>query len=92
MVFDLAGVPVMRIFLPYSKLRATAEVSQLAAGGALGIFPEGKSHDAMQLALVRSGAVDIVVVDDAHGVGLDRVGDGDRGGVVEGVSGQALGV
>jgi len=29
---------------------------QLAAGGVMGIFPEGKSHDAVQLALVRSGA------------------------------------
>lgn len=29
---------------------------QVAAGGAMGIFPEGKSHDATQLALVRSGA------------------------------------
>ncbi|HEY1109073.1 MAG TPA: lysophospholipid acyltransferase family protein, partial [Opitutaceae bacterium] len=29
---------------------------QVAAGGAMGIFPEGKSHDAAQLALVRSGA------------------------------------
>ena len=29
---------------------------QLAQGAALGIFPEGKSHDATQLALVRSGA------------------------------------
>ena len=29
---------------------------QLAAGGVLGIFPEGKSHDATQLARVKSGA------------------------------------
>ena len=29
---------------------------QLAAGHAMGIFPEGKSHDAHQLSLVRSGA------------------------------------
>lgn len=29
---------------------------QLAAGRVMGIFPEGKSHDANQLALVRSGA------------------------------------
>lgn len=29
---------------------------ELAAGGAMGIFPEGKSHDAAKLALVRSGA------------------------------------
>lgn len=29
---------------------------QLVAGGVMGIFPEGKSHDATQLALVRSGA------------------------------------
>ncbi|HEY0946006.1 MAG TPA: 1-acyl-sn-glycerol-3-phosphate acyltransferase [Opitutaceae bacterium] len=29
---------------------------QLAAGHVMGIFPEGKSHDAAQLALVRSGA------------------------------------
>src|SRR5262245_15043890 len=29
---------------------------QLATGCAMGIFPEGKSHDAPQLALVRSGA------------------------------------
>lgn len=29
---------------------------QLADGDAMGIFPEGKSHDATQLALVRSGA------------------------------------
>ncbi|MSU49159.1 MAG: DUF1592 domain-containing protein [Opitutus sp.] len=28
---------------------------QLAGGGVMGIFPEGKSHDATQLALVRSG-------------------------------------
>jgi len=28
----------------------------LAGGGVMGIFPEGKSHDAAQLALVRSGA------------------------------------
>jgi len=29
---------------------------QIAGGGVMGIFPEGKSHDAAQLALVRSGA------------------------------------
>jgi 1-acyl-sn-glycerol-3-phosphate acyltransferase len=29
---------------------------QIAAGHVMGIFPEGKSHDAQQLALVRSGA------------------------------------
>src|SRR5688572_535024 len=29
---------------------------QLATGCAMGIFPEGKSHDATQLSLVRSGA------------------------------------
>lgn len=29
---------------------------QLVGGGVMGIFPEGKSHDATQLALVRSGA------------------------------------
>lgn len=29
---------------------------QLVAGGVMGIFPEGKSHDAAKLALVRSGA------------------------------------
>lgn len=29
---------------------------QVASGGAMGIFPEGKSHDATQLAMVRSGA------------------------------------
>lgn len=33
-----------------------AAARQLAAGGVMGIFPEGKSHDATQLALVRSGA------------------------------------
>ncbi len=29
---------------------------QVAEGGVMGIFPEGKSHDATQLAMVRSGA------------------------------------
>ena len=33
-----------------------AAAGEVAAGGAMGIFPEGKSHDAAQLALVRSGA------------------------------------
>ena len=33
-----------------------AAARQLAEGGVMGIFPEGKSHDATQLALVRSGA------------------------------------
>jgi 1-acyl-sn-glycerol-3-phosphate acyltransferase len=33
-----------------------AAARQLATGGVMGIFPEGKSHDATQLALVRSGA------------------------------------
>ncbi|HYC71584.1 MAG TPA: 1-acyl-sn-glycerol-3-phosphate acyltransferase [Opitutaceae bacterium] len=33
-----------------------AAARTLAAGHAMGIFPEGKSHDAAQLALVRSGA------------------------------------
>ena len=33
-----------------------AAARQLAAGHVMGIFPEGKSHDAAQLAMVRSGA------------------------------------
>lgn len=33
-----------------------AAARQIAAGAAMGIFPEGKSHDAAQLAMVRSGA------------------------------------
>ncbi|HTJ78392.1 MAG TPA: 1-acyl-sn-glycerol-3-phosphate acyltransferase [Rariglobus sp.] len=33
-----------------------AAAAQLAAGHAMGIFPEGKSHDENRLALVRSGA------------------------------------
>lgn len=33
-----------------------AAARQLAEGAAVGIFPEGKSHDAAQLAMVRSGA------------------------------------
>lgn len=33
-----------------------AAAKQLAGGHVMGIFPEGKSHDAQQLALVRSGA------------------------------------
>ena len=33
-----------------------AAARHLAAGAVMGIFPEGKSHDAAQLALVRSGA------------------------------------
>lgn len=33
-----------------------AAAKQIAAGHVMGIFPEGKSHDAHQLALVRSGA------------------------------------
>jgi len=33
-----------------------AAARQLAAGGVMGIFPEGKSHDAARLAMVRSGA------------------------------------
>ncbi len=33
-----------------------AAARQLAQGGVMGIFPEGKSHDALQLAMVRSGA------------------------------------
>lgn len=33
-----------------------AAARRLAGGAVLGIFPEGKSHDAAQLALVRSGA------------------------------------
>ncbi|CAM2897351.1 1-acyl-sn-glycerol-3-phosphate acyltransferase [Rariglobus hedericola] len=33
-----------------------AAAKQMAAGHVMGIFPEGKSHDANQLALVRSGA------------------------------------
>ncbi|MEO5959547.1 MAG: lysophospholipid acyltransferase family protein, partial [Opitutaceae bacterium] len=34
----------------------TVAARQLVAGVAMGIFPEGKSHDATQLAMVRSGA------------------------------------
>lgn len=38
----------------FESLSVAAE--RLVAGGAMGIFPEGKSHDATQLSLVRSGA------------------------------------
>ena len=34
---------------------------RLVAGGVMGIFPEGKSHDATQLALVRSGAARLAI-------------------------------
>src|ERR1044071_8308137 len=34
---------------------------QLANGTVMGIFPEGKSHDATQLALVRSGAARLAI-------------------------------
>lgn len=35
---------------------------QLAQGTVMGIFPEGKSHDAVQLALVRSGAARLAML------------------------------
>jgi 1-acyl-sn-glycerol-3-phosphate acyltransferase len=34
---------------------------QVASGAAMGIFPEGKSHDAPQLAMVRSGAARVAM-------------------------------
>lgn len=40
---------------------------QLARGGVMGIFPEGKSHDAVQLALVRSGAARLAMLGLAAG-------------------------
>jgi 1-acyl-sn-glycerol-3-phosphate acyltransferase len=50
-----------------------AAARQLAAGRALGIFPEGKSHDAPQLALVRSGAARLALQAVAAGAGDLRV-------------------
>ncbi|MEX1096432.1 MAG: 1-acyl-sn-glycerol-3-phosphate acyltransferase [Planctomycetales bacterium] len=41
------------------SLDAAAEVLQ--SGAALGIFPEGKSHDAIQVEMVRSGAARIAI-------------------------------
>ncbi len=47
---------------------------QIAAGHVMGIFPEGKSHDAHQLALVRSGAARLALQALAAGaVGLKVV-------------------
>jgi 1-acyl-sn-glycerol-3-phosphate acyltransferase len=46
---------------------------QLAAGGVMGIFPEGKSHDATQLALVRSGAARLAMQGVAAGASGLRV-------------------
>ena len=40
---------------------------QLAEGGVMGIFPEGKSHDAVQLTLVRSGAARLAMLGLAAG-------------------------
>ncbi len=54
-----------------------AAAKQIAAGHALGIFPEGKSHDAPQLALVRSGAARLALqalAAGAHGVKVVPVG------------------
>lgn len=42
----------------------------LAAGGVMGIFPEGKSHDAAQLAMVRSGAARLALQAVAAGAAL----------------------
>jgi 1-acyl-sn-glycerol-3-phosphate acyltransferase len=50
---------------------------QLATGGVMGIFPEGKSHDATQLALVRSGAARLAlqaVAAGAQGIRVVPVG------------------
>lgn len=50
---------------------------QLAAGHVMGIFPEGKSHDAAQLALVRSGAARLAMqalAAGAHGLQVVPVG------------------
>jgi 1-acyl-sn-glycerol-3-phosphate acyltransferase len=48
-----------------------AAARQLAAGAVMGIFPEGKSHDAAQLALVRSGAARLAL--QAHALGAERL-------------------
>ena len=50
---------------------------QLAQGGVMGIFPEGKSHDATQLAAVRSGAARLAmqaVAAGAHGLRVVPIG------------------
>ena len=39
-----------------AKRTAHLTAKQIAAGHVMGIFPEGKSHDDPQVALVRSGA------------------------------------
>jgi 1-acyl-sn-glycerol-3-phosphate acyltransferase len=51
---------------------ATA-AQQLARGGVMGIFPEGKSHDATQLAMVRSGAARLAMLAVAAGAAGLRV-------------------
>ncbi len=60
------------------NLESLAAVArQLAAGGVMGIFPERKSHDATQLALVRSGAARLAmqaVAAGAAGLRMVRVG------------------
>lgn len=50
---------------------------QLAAGHVMGIFPEGKSHDAHHLSLVRSGAARLALqalAAGAHGIKIVPVG------------------
>ncbi len=60
------------------NLESLAVAAQrLVAGGVMGIFPEGKSHDATQLAMVRSGAARLAmqaVAAGAHGLRIAPVG------------------
>ncbi len=54
-----------------------AAAKQITAGHAMGIFPEGKSHDAHQLSLVRSGAARLAfhaLAAGAHGLKVVPVG------------------
>ena len=56
---DQPGAPDAPVVVPIEdalELHGCRPRDVLAAGRSMGIFPEGKSHDAARLALVRSGA------------------------------------
>ncbi len=56
------------------NMESLASAAQrLVQGGVMGIFPEGKSHDATQLALVRSGAARLAMLTVAAGARELRV-------------------